>query len=221
MLAAAVYLPNLAPKVIYPVYFASVFPLFGLVAAWTLGHAFESTSGPARRAVLAATAMLFLIQIGNFAGRHHAHTSSEPELAELQKSAAALAKLAPAGGTLVTLDTYLAVESGLPLAPGFEMGMFGYFPFRSDDEARRLGVMTPGLLDRSLRSPGVGVVALSDRALGILVERKHSGYRPFQTLSEQQLRSALPGLAGHRLARVVPEFGQFRGPLYVLVRSDR
>jgi hypothetical protein len=164
--------------------------------------------------------VLLLIQLGNFAGRHHAHTSSEPDLAELQETATGLAGLSPEG-TLVTLDTYLAVESGLRLAPGFEMGMFAYFPFRSDEEGRRLGVVTPGLLEGSLRSPAVDLVAFSDRALGILVERKHSGYRPFQTLGEEELRSALPGLEGHRLAWVVPEFGQFRDPLYVFVRSGR
>jgi hypothetical protein len=220
VLGAAVYLPNLVPRVVFPVYFAAVFPLFALVAAWTLGNASRATSGPARRAVWAVTGVLLLIQLGNFAGRHHAHTSSPPDLAELQETATDLAGMSP-DGTLVTLDTYLAVESGLRLAPGFEMGMFAYFPFRSDEEGRRLGVVTPGLLDGSLRSPAVDLVALSDRALGVLVERKHSGYRPFRKLGEEELRFALPGLEGHRLAWVVPEFGQFRDPLYVFVRSGR
>jgi hypothetical protein len=63
----------------------------------------------------------------------------------------------------------------------------------------------------------VDAVALSDRVLGILVERRESGYRHFQRLGEAELQRALPGLERYRLDRVFPRFGQPRDNLYVLL----
>jgi hypothetical protein len=62
----------------------------------------------------------------------------------------------------------------------------------------------------------VGLAAISDRALGVLVNKQYGAYRPYAQLTQEEIHAALPGLARYRLERVVPEFGQFRENLYLL-----
>jgi hypothetical protein len=113
--------------------------------------------------------------------------------------------------------------------------MVSYFPNLSDAEGERYGVVTRAGLARALAANDLGAVALSDHALGILRTEGFAGYRPFQTLEETQLQSALAGVLGrsglasgpgvperaalgrYRLARVFPQFGQHPGPLYVML----
>ena len=80
--------------------------------------------------------------------------------------------------------------------------------------------MTEERLSQSLRSEAVGAVVLSDRALGILLEKHHSAYHFFIRLTEEELQAALPGLEGYHLAEVFPDFGQFRDKLYILLPDD-
>lgn len=82
-------------------------------------------------------------------------------------------------------------------------------------------MVTASGLAESLLDEAVDAVVLSDLALGILVERRLTGYRRLQVLTEQELRAALPELSGYRLDRVIPSFGQHRDNLYVLLRDRR
>ena len=49
------------------------------------------------------------------------------------------------------------------------------------------------------------------------MDRSLSGFRPGQTLSEEELQSAIPELKRYRLDRVFAQFGQFQENLYVLL----
>jgi hypothetical protein len=220
--ALAGYLPNLIPRVVFPVYFAAVCVPFLVVTAWCAGHLWTGSTANGRRALSAAAAVFVFFQAASFVGQRHLHLSGDPrDLNELRTVARYLARRVPASQTLVTLDTVLAVESRRRVPPGWEMSIFSYFPNRSEADGERLGILTPGRVAASLRDPSVGAVALSDHALGILVENNLSGFRPGTTLSEAELHAALPALARYRLDRVFAHFGQFGENLYVLLPAAR
>jgi hypothetical protein len=220
-LGLAAYLPNLMPQVVWPGYFAAVFPLFLVVVACAAGSAFTRADAAGRKAIVAGSAALLLFQGAIFAREFEGLVSRDsPDLAELRAVARQLAEEVPAGRRLLTLDTYLAAESGLDVPSGFEMGLFAHFPSRSESDGRRLHILTEDRLSESLRSASIGAVVLSDRALGVLLKRKQTSYRFHRKLTEAELHSVLPELKRYRLDRVVPEFGQFGGNLYVLFPDE-
>jgi hypothetical protein len=71
------------------------------------------------------------------------------------------------GGTLLTQDTYLAVEAGLRVPPGMELGPFCYFPDISAEEATGYHVLNRALLTRILDSGQYPVAAFSGYGLAI------------------------------------------------------
>ncbi len=220
-LALAAYLPSLVVRIVWPIYFAPVFPLLLIVAACAAGHQFERAARAGRGAIITGVAVLLLFQAGTFASKSGRHLSSdEPDLRELREVALYLAEVVPAGQTLLTMDTYLAVESGRRVPSDWEMGIFSYWPTRSEDEGRRFKLVTDERLSRSLSSATVGAVVLSDRALGILLKKHHKAYRFYHQLTEEELKAALPGLEGYHLAAVFQHFGQFRDNLYILLPDD-
>ena len=75
----------------------------------------------------------------------------------------------PAGGTeLLTQDIYLAVETGLPVPHGLEMGPFSYYPDWPRERARRLGVMNRDMLRELLATTtNAPIAALSGYSLSI------------------------------------------------------
>jgi hypothetical protein len=115
------------------------------------------------------------------------------------------------------MSSYIAVESGLSLEPGWEMDMFAYHPRLTADEGRRFHILGAGGIEESLADPSVGAVVVSDTELGIWVRRALGGYRPLMVLKEEDLLSAAPALRRFRLARTIPRFGQHRDVLYVLL----
>jgi hypothetical protein len=215
----AVYLPNLVPRAVFPVYFSPVVPLLLVLAAWAIGRLHELASGRGRAAVVAAALGIVALQAAHFADRRHLYLAPESG-PRIQAVARLLARRMPPGRTLATMDTYLAVESGLRLEPGYEMGLFSYFPSRSDADVERLRVLNAKRLADGLGSGRPGAVVLSDRALGILTEASWAGSRRVPW-DEVRLRAELPGLAGYRLLRTFPDVGQFRDHLYLLVPAAR
>jgi hypothetical protein len=221
-LAWLAYLPNLVPYTVHPVYLTSAYPLFLVLVAWCVGECGRRVSPGFRRALWAGMAAVVVMQAGVYGGQRIARISlADPDLPELREVAEYLAEVVAPDSTLFTLDSYLAVESHRGLAPGWEMDVFSFFPERSEEEALRYRIISEDGLIHSLRSPAVGAVALSDRALGVLLKRRHRGYAFHRELSEAELHAALPALGRFRLARVFPSFGQFRDRLYVLLPDGK
>jgi hypothetical protein len=75
----------------------------------------------------------------------------------------------PAGGTqLLTQDTYLAVEAGLAVPHGLEMGPFSYYPDWTRERAERIGVMNRDMLIEMLTTTtNAPIAALSGYSLSI------------------------------------------------------
>jgi hypothetical protein len=65
---------------------------------------------------------------------------ASPDIMLLREAGCRVRALSPAGARLLTQDAYLAVEAGLDVPDGFEMGPFCIFPELSDEDARRFHV---------------------------------------------------------------------------------
>jgi hypothetical protein len=89
------------------------------------------------------------------------------QIALARDAAAFIEETTPPGSQLLTFDTYLGVESGRRIAPGFEMSFFGYQPTWSTDQARKYRVVNNELLLAALRGE-MGAAAFTDYDLDFL-----------------------------------------------------
>lgn len=93
----------------------------------------------------------------------------ETPLANLQR-AAALIRAAPgvkAGDLLLTQDSYLAVEAGMRLPQGLELGPFSYFPGWSDEQASACRVLSRAQMRILLENCPARIAAFSGYGLVI------------------------------------------------------
>ena len=88
-------------------------------------------------------------------------------LQKLQRTAREIRALAAPGDRLLTQDAYLAVETGLRLPRGLELGPFSYYPDWSTEKATRRHVLNRPMLEALLRSTDAPVAALSGYSLTI------------------------------------------------------
>lgn len=89
------------------------------------------------------------------------HSSLDSSLARLRRAGRVVREQNPAGKPIFTQDAYLAVEAGVPVVPGFEMGPFSIFPDLSDDEARAHRVHNVATAEAAIREADYDVAALS------------------------------------------------------------
>ena len=89
------------------------------------------------------------------------HSSLDSALARLRRAGRVVREQNPAGKPIFTQDAYLAVEAGVPVVPGFEMGPFSIFPDLSDDEARAHRVHNVATAEAAIREADYDVAALS------------------------------------------------------------
>lgn len=127
----------------------------------------------------------------------------QPDLATLREAAAKVRALA---GTdpqpLLTQDLYLAVEAGLSVPRGLEMGPFSWYPDWPRDRCEKFNLVNTVMLEELLRAPNLPVAALSDWSLSIACP----GVLP----APPEERARLLGLLRERLTERgrVPDFGQ-------------
>lgn len=111
---------------------------------------------------------------------------------------------AAAGGThLLTQDIYLAVEAGLPVPHGFEMGPFSYYPDWTRERAERLGVLNRDMMLELLATQtNAPIAALSGYSLSIR--------SPEIVEVSREDRLAFEGILKERFEHMesVPDFGQ-------------
>lgn len=85
----------------------------------------------------------------------------------LRIAASAILPRAGADELLLTQDTYLAVETGLTVPRGMELGPFCYYPDWSDERARRCHVLNRSGMENLLRTTSASVAAFSGYGLAI------------------------------------------------------
>lgn len=186
MALGALVLVHLSAPFPYDDYQVPVYPLFCILLAVTVSRVwmgveeryFSADAADVRgvRRVLVLTVMLILcgayvltspmLQSWFVAGRDRIwwRLRDKSPMAQLQETAAWVAELTrAAGGTvLLTQDTYLAVEAGLPVPPGLEMGPFSYYPEWSSDRAASVHVMNrPHMLELLATTTNAPIIAMS------------------------------------------------------------
>ena len=135
-----------------------------------------------------------------------------PELAQLRAAARDIRLLAEGERVLLTQDLYLAVEAGMSVPKGLEMGPFSYFPGLSDAEAARFHVLNRSQLSALLASAPCRVAAFSGYGLAIRA--------PVMDEVPEEDRQQFLGLLGknYDLVQEVPDFGQHSTTLEIMKR---
>jgi hypothetical protein len=171
----AVFLVQLASPYPYDDYQV---PVMGLLAAALAGWAANGTSSGSLRGCICLfwVAACLLASLGSplaqewFVVRQDRFwpvRKTMPDLALLRQTAREVRALAGGDGLLLTQDTYLAVEAGMRVPEGLEMGPFSYFPELDDAEAARFHVMNAGRLEALLASAPATVAAYSGYGFAI------------------------------------------------------
>ena len=136
------------------------------------------------------------------------------DLRQLQAVGDWLRETVPADAYLLTMDTYIAVESGLRVLPGLEMGPFSYYPDWSDAKAEQRQVLN---LNRSLERVESGAAAaalLSGYAWAIASPQ----IEPVDEADRVRVWEAVA--ARYDRVKTVPNFGQAYTPLQIWLRVD-
>ncbi len=138
---------------------------------------------------------------------------TETPLTKLRRTGSMLRERAGDGALLLTQDTYLAVESGLNLPRGLELGPFSYFPDWDQRKAERLRVLNRASFEALLAKCEAPLAAVSGYGLAIRCPE-------VQPLPEGE-RGALWALLRQRYAPLLTEkdFGQAETELLVLERA--
>lgn len=139
--------------------------------------------------------------------------SDRSSLRLLQDVASRVREAAGPETELLTQDTYLAVEAGLAVPRGMEMGPFSYFPGLPTDRAERLHLLNRERLEAVLRSTPAPVAAFSGYGLTIA--------SPGITELPAREQAALEALVNERFDpwMEVPDFGQARTTLRLFRRA--
>ena len=162
-----VTLLHLAAPFPYDDYQAALYPALVIWIAATLPDAFPKLE-PRLPTAFAAVCLVFALsspQIQSWfsAGRDRIwwRAKPKPDLAVLRETAAHLRERSPEADVLLTPDTYLAVEAGMDVPRGLEMGPFSYFPDMPFDRAVRLNVLNTDRLIHLILNSNAPLAALS------------------------------------------------------------
>ncbi len=126
----------------------------------------------------------------------------QSDLARLREMGRFLRSEYGGDGVLLTQDTYVAVESGLRVPAGLELGPFSYYPDWSREEAEQRHVLNRAMLEELLESTDASWAAFSGYGLAI------RGPEVSELAADEV--AALGAIMERRydLVRVVPHFGQ-------------
>ena len=89
------------------------------------------------------------------------------DISKLRQAANEIRTIADPELPLITQDIYLAVESGLKVPAGMEMGVFSFYPELNSFQAEELGVTNEELLTQIIQKNTSSVCALSGYSFGI------------------------------------------------------
>ncbi len=126
----------------------------------------------------------------------------KPALVQLREVARNLRQRSGAAEDLLTQDIYLAVETGLRVPHGLEMGPFSFYPQLDRAAALRLNVMNGEMLEECLARSSAPVAALSGysfvMAAPAVVKVSEAEQQAWWDRVEQH----------YQLSTIVPDFGQ-------------
>lgn len=134
----------------------------------------------------------------------------QSDVRQIREVGKTIRRLADGDDLLFTQDTYLAVEAGMRVPKGFEMGPFSYFPDLTDKEAKNYHVMNRSGLIHELETTDADVVAYSGYGWAI--------QSPIMDEVPPPERNAMIAKLKERFseALTVPDFGQNKTLLTIL-----
>ena len=228
---AAIFLLHLSAAFPYDDYQAPIYPLFcaalsaAIARLWVLRETAARAALPtantplataSRRSAILWAALAFallyaaaspLAQAWFVSGRDRVwwNLRDRSPVAQLRDAAEWIRNInEPLGGTaLLTQDIYLAVETGLDVLPGLEMGPFSYYPDWTDDRASALHVHNRDTLRALLLAQtNAPVAALSGYAFAI----RSPDVSPIASADARLFRQLLADRYDH--VEDIPHFGQ-------------
>jgi len=126
----------------------------------------------------------------------------KPDLRLLQETGEWIRREMPQEITLLTQDTYLAIEAGCNVPSGLEMGPFSYFPGLSTEKALQFKVLNRELMTNLLQNTDAPLAAFSGYGLAIkspeMTELPAEDQRLFWKIVRER----------YELVKTVPHFGQ-------------
>ncbi len=127
---------------------------------------------------------------------------TESDITTLRRVASEIKSLAPKDGVLLTQDTYLAVEAGMQVPQGFEMGPFGYFPELDTATARKYKVLNRELAKEAFFTPNATLATISGYSFAMAA--------PAMTKCSDEEISAITRLLelNYKKVNTYPDFGQ-------------
>lgn len=138
----------------------------------------------------------------------------QTSLSKLRETGAMIRSMTRPGDLLLTQDPYLAVESGLMLPRGLEMGQFSYFPEFSKETAEKFHVMNYARMKDLLSSCDAPVAALSGYAFAICSPQ----IEPVAPQEQAAFREIVE--RRYELLCAIPNFGQAFTTLRILKKRD-
>ena len=140
---------------------------------------------------------------------------SEPPLTQLRRVGKLISDMNDSGGVLLTQDVYLAVETGMRVPEGMELGPFCYYPDWSLEKAERLRVLNRDAMLRVLGSCDADVAAFSGYGFAIRAPE----ITPLAEPQQEKLWQAVA--ARYETETNVTHFGQASTTLRILRRHER
>ena len=129
------------------------------------------------------------------------------QIAVVEDAAAFLRRIELPNDELLTLNTHLALESGLRVPVGYEMSIFSYRPDWTTERAQQFKAVNNELLIADL-SAGVGIEAGSTPMAVAMTAWDHERF-----FGDRQM--ILDALGRYRLVKTVPNFDPFYNDLYI------
>jgi len=175
--AGVMGLAHLTAPFPYDDYQVMVFPLFAAVlSALLAGMVVRVPHGR----MVSILAVILLVSLGGVISSPFAQgwvVRGKDRLWVLRREQAPLQKLRETGSyikaqagldaEILTQDIYLAVETGLTVPEGMEMGQFSYFPDMSDKDAIKRKVMNKKMLKHLLETSDASIAAFSGYGLSV------------------------------------------------------
>lgn len=158
----------------YDDYQAIAFPFLAAALALSLMQGIDH-----RRIPLALVFLLFASVAGAFSspinqewfvrGRDRIwwQFKEKSDLKTLRDAATFIRENSPEGSTLLTQDTYLAIEANRNVPSGMEMGPFSYYPDMPREQAEKLHLLNKEMLLETLEKTEAPLAALSGYSLSI------------------------------------------------------
>lgn len=227
VVAGAVGLIHLAAPFPYDDYQVPVYPVFCAALSATLAHwwvreevrryAGSTAAGRSARRLAILTVIWLMCGLHAFssplaqswfvAGRDRIwwRLRTQSPVAQLRDMAQWIRDLSDAaqGKELLTQDTYLAVEAGLPVPRGLEMGPFSYYPDWPRERAEKIGVLNRDMmLDLLATESNAPIAAFSGYSLSIRSPEVEEVVREDRLAFDEILQTRF------ELVESVPGFGQ-------------